>query len=265
VRIKSSLLVCLTAVLAGCAGSSGRPDLPYPAFVDSDSIPDAFLAALPGVRAKLYSSDIRTEAMSARVDLPEQWSGTTGVAPGKALELFVLTGSIEMSGFRLGPGGYAYVPPGSLGFNLSTQDGARVLWFLDEVPESAVIRTPIVLNSGLVDWKAQADGTSRKLLREDPGSGATTWLVRIDADPRAWHVSSVTREGYLLAGRHRLAECWAGEGYVAEYEPGNYFRRPAGTPAGGPDAAVIEQAVWFLREREESDVTSVPDCIASEP
>lgn len=267
VRVKALMLTCLAAALAGCAGNGGRPDLPYPAFVDSDSIPDAFLAALPGVRAKLYSTDMRTEAMSARVELPPDWTGTTGAAPGKALELFVLAGSVEMSGFELRPGGYAYVPPGSLGFNLSTREGAQVLWFLDEVPEAAVIRSPIVLNSGLVDWDTQADGTSRKLLRQDPGSGATTWLVRIDADPRAWRVSSATREGYLVVGQHRLAECWEGEAHVAEYETGNYFRRPAGTPAGGPEAAVIEPSVWFFREREESEVRSVPACPAagSEP
>lgn len=263
--MRASLLTCFVAVLAGCAGSSGRPDLPYPAFVDSESIPDAFLAALPNVRAKLYSSDIRTEAMSARIDLPPEWTGTTGVAPGKALELFVLAGSIEMSGFELGPGGYAYVPPGSLGFNLSTPEGAQVLWFLNEVPETAVIRTPIVLNSGLVDWETQADGTSRKLLRHDPGSGATTWIARIDADPRTWRVSSATREGYLVVGRHRLAECWEGEAQIAEYETGNYFRRPAGTAAGGPDAAVIEPSIWFFREREDGEVRGVPACSAPAP
>lgn len=263
--MKILLLAGFALVLGGCAGSAGRPDLPYPAFVDSESIPDAFLAGLPGVRAKLYASDIRTETMSARVDLPPDWTGTTGAAPGKALELFVLAGSVHMSGFELGPGGYAYVPPGSLGFNLSTLDGARVLWFLSEVPGTAVIRSPIVLNSGLVEWETQADGTSRKLLREDPGSGATTWLARIDADPRAWRVSSATREGYLVAGRHRLAECWQGEPQLAEYETGNYFRRPAGTAAGGPDAAVIETAVWFLREREAGEVRSVPACSQALP
>jgi hypothetical protein len=260
VRLKTLLLAGFIVSFAGCAGSAGRPNLPYPAFVDSDSIPDAFLAGLPGVRAKLYASDMRTEAMSARVDLPPGWTGTSGSAPGKALELFVLAGSVHMSGFELGPGGYAYVPPGSLGFNLSASDGARVLWFLSEVPETAVIRTPIVLNSGLLAWETQSDGTLRKLLREDPGSGATTWLARIDADPRAWRVSSATREGYLVAGRHRLAECWEGEAHLAEYETGNYFRRPAGTPAGGPGATVIETAVWFLREREASEVRSVADC-----
>lgn len=261
-RMKTVLLTGFAVLLAACAGNGGRPDLPYPAFVDSDSIPDAFLAVLPGVRAKLYAGDARTESMSARVDLPVDWTGTTGAAPGKALELFVLAGSIEMSGFELGPGGYAYVPPGSLGFNLSTGEGAQVLWFLNEVPAAAVIRTPIVLNSGLVDWETQSDGTSRKLLREDPGSGATTWLVRLDADPRAWRVSSATREGYLVVGRHRLAECWEGEAYVAEYETGDYFRRPAGTAAGGPEASVVEPSVWFFRERGDSEVKSVPDCPA---
>lgn len=264
-RLKAPLFVLVVILVTGCAANSGRPDLPYPAFVDSDAIPDAFLAALPGVRAKLYSSDMRTEAISARVDLPADWSGTTGAAPGKALELFVLAGSVEMSGFRLGPGGYAYVPPGSLGFNLSTQDGARVLWFLGDVQESAVIRAPIVLNSGLVDWEAQPDGTFRKILRKDPGSGATTWLARVDSDPRAWRVSTATREGYLVAGRHRLAECWAGEAHVAEYETGDYFRRPAGTPAGGPDAAAIQPVVWFLREREAGNARTVPACSAAAP
>ena len=37
-------------LLAACA--SGPPDVPYPAFLSVESLPDMYLASLPGVRAK---------------------------------------------------------------------------------------------------------------------------------------------------------------------------------------------------------------------
>ena len=46
-----SFVVCALALqFAACAPS--QPDVPYPAFVLVDEIPDVFIAGLPGVRAK---------------------------------------------------------------------------------------------------------------------------------------------------------------------------------------------------------------------
>ncbi|MDJ0940410.1 MAG: hypothetical protein QNJ00_11670 [Woeseiaceae bacterium] len=251
----------LLASIAACAASNKKPDVPYPAYVVSDDLPDIFLAALPGVRAKEYTSDMRTRSTSNRVDLPADWSGTTGGAPGKSIEIFVLDGTLSFSDFELGPGGYAYVPPGSLGFRLETEGGARILYALDDVDDSSVIRTPIILDSDLVAWTERSPGYYEKELRKDPGSGARTWLERIDpgvAIPLT--SSSAAREGYLVLGQYQHAECVDGLPEAGEYLPGGYFRRPEGAVNGGAGSAAVVSSVWFLRERKEGEVSPQTTC-----
>ena len=40
----------ISFILAGCA--AGPAQLPYPAFVDVNELPDVFIAGMPGIRAK---------------------------------------------------------------------------------------------------------------------------------------------------------------------------------------------------------------------
>lgn len=261
--LRAAFLLCALvtcALVAGCAGGNPQNDVPYPAFVVSDELADAFIAVLPGVRAKPFASDIRSGALSARVDIPADWQGTTGGATGKALEIFVLAGSLRLSDFELGPGGYAYVPPGSLGFRLASDDGARLLYFLEEPDAAAVIRSPIILDSGRLDWEPVANGVHRRMLREDPGSG-NTWLVRVapGADLR-WQSSSAGVEGYLVAGALAWSECVAGEVVTGNYAPGGYFRRPAGRVHGGPASSAEVESVWFFREQARGEVSDETGC-----
>lgn len=236
-------------LVAGCA--SGPPKIPYPAFVQADELVDVFLASLPGVRAKQFSGDPQTRRTTNRIDLPPDWQGTTGAAPGKLLEIFVLSGELDVGDVSLGAGGYAHVPPGSFGFNLRTDSGARILYFLDDVDPLAMIRSPVILDSHLVDWQAtEADGIAIKELRSDPGNGARTWLVRISPGASIpWQSSTVIREGYLASGQYQHSECVLGEVHTSIYTPGGYFYRPAGAVNGGPDARALTESVWVLRER----------------
>lgn len=256
--------LAVLALLASCATPDVKPDLPYPAFANADELPDIFMAALPGVRGKQFVRDIRTRASSNRIDLPAAWRGTTGGNAGKSLEIFVLEGRLRLSDFELGPGGYAYVPAGAIGFRLETDSGARVLYFLDDQPTGAVIQTPIILDSGLLDWDAIGDGISIKELRYDPGSGATTWLQLVEpgAVPR-WESSASMREGYLVRGQYTHSECDQGEEATWEYLPGGYFRRPAGVLNGGPESGATVDSVWFLREFTGGGVYEADRCVAT--
>jgi hypothetical protein len=246
--------------LAGCA-SNKPPKLPYPAFIVTDDIPDIFLAALPGVRAKQYVGDMRTRTTSNRIDIPPEWSGTTGGSPGKSLEIYVLSGDLNLSDFELGPGGYAYVPPGSLGFRLDSESGAQILYFLDDVPPSSVIRAPLILDSELVHWTESSAGLYTKELRADPGSGSRAWLARIDpAAAISYTSSSAAREGYLVSGQYTHSECLLGEPQTWEYLPGGYFRRPKDIVNGGPGSAATVSSVWFLRERKPGVETEAAAC-----
>ena len=256
------IFLLMTVLLSGCATSPEPPA--YPSFVITDELPDLFLATLPGVRAKEFAGDARTRSVSNRIDLPEAWAGTTGGAPGKALEIFVLAGELKLADISLTRGGYAYVPPGSLGFNMQTDEGARVLYFLNDVDADSVIGTPMILDSDLVDWKpTDTVGVFEKELRLDPGSKERTWLVRYEVDAQIpWQSSSAMLEGYLVSGQFQDSECVTGGPYTDIYLPGGYFRRPANAVHGGPDAKAILESIWFLRERRASSTNLNVSCVA---
>lgn len=248
-KLRVVLTLVLAAFVAACASTAGAPA--YPAFVVSDEIPDRFLAALPGVLAKEYAGDMRTRSVSNRIDLPAGWSGTTGGAPGKALEIFVLSGDLSLADIDLSKGGYAFVPPGSLGFNMVSDGGAQILWFLSDFDSDAAIQAPLILDSDLVNWQASDRvGIFTKDLRVDPGSGERTWLMRYETGADIpWQSSSTQLEGYLMSGQFQDSECVAGLPYTDLYLPGGYFRRPPEAVHGGPEAMVLEESVWFMRQR----------------
>jgi len=239
----------LVLFLASCA--SGPPKMPYPVFIQADELEDIFLASLPGIRGKQFSGNPQTRRTSNRIDLPQGWQGTTGGAPGKLLEIYVLSGDLRVGDVDLQAGGYAHVPPGSFGFNLNTSEGARILYFLDDVDPLAMIQSPVILDSRLVNWApTDIQGVVIKELRFDPGNGARTWLLRIS--PGAvlpWQSSSVIREGYLASGNYQHSECASGEINTWTYTTGGYFYRPAGTVNGGPESKAITESTWVLRER----------------
>lgn len=257
-----SVLAASGLMLVACA--SGPPKTPYPAFVQVDELPDVFMAELPGIRAKQFGGDTDLRTAANRVDMPPAWQGTTGASPGKSLELFVLSGELLVADLKLGPGGYAYLPSGTLGFNLGTASGARVLYFLDDVDPRAVIQTPLILDSRLVGWDpAPTPGLWIKELRADPGSSAKTWLLRIEPGASlGWERIATYREGYLLRGAYQHSECVEGEVLTWQYTPGGYFRRPPGTINGGPDAGAANESVWFLREPAAAEATPVAGCVA---
>lgn len=262
-RLTLAAVVAAAGIASGCA--SGPTPPAYPAFVQVDALSDQFLASLPGIRAKQFAGNEETRSAGYRIDLPRDWQGTTGGAPGHSLELFVLAGSLHLADIELGPGGYVYVPPGSLGFNVETDAGARVLWFNDAVAPEAMIRTPIILDSGLVEWQpGSVAGTAERELRRDPGSGARTWLVRVEPGAELpFESASTAREGYLVEGRFRETECVAGEPYTAVYAAGGYFDRPPFAVHGGPAAGALSPAVWLLRQQEHAARTSHPGCPAA--
>ena len=249
-------------VLVSCVSP---PGLPYPAFIRTDDLADVFLAPLPGVRAKRYAEDYPTQTGRYRVDVPPDWSGTSGGMPQAALELFVLEGELEVGDMKLIPGGYAYLPSGSLGFRLASASGARLLLFMSAEPAGTVIQSPLILDGVEASWRETAPGVSIRVLRFDPGSGARTWLRRTttQATP-VWRTSSVTREAYLVSGAHTMSECVNGDVRTGDYGPGGYFRRPPNTSYGGGDTAVARESIWFLRELSAGRVVETGACVGAE-
>lgn len=247
--IRGFLFLALAWQMTACAPS--QPDVPYPAFVRVDEIPDVFIAGLPGVRAKgLVGANSDSVGGGYRIDLPSSWQGTSGASPDKTLEIFVIEGELSVADVALKRGGYAYLPPGTLGFKLKSSTGARILYFLDDIETSAVIRTPLILESGVIDWEQSGiAGVAVKELRADPGSGARTWLQRVEPGAKIpWQSSTANREGYLVVGNYTHSECVGSEVATDVYFAGGYVYRPAHSINGGPDSFAATTSIWFFRE-----------------
>lgn len=257
--------VLLSALMLLAACASGPPKLPYPAFIQADELSDMFMATLPGVRGKQLAGDPQTRRTSNRIDLPPAWKGTSGGVPGRSMEIFVVEGLLTIADIELPPGGYAFLPAGSLGFNMQSAEGARILYFVNDADPESIIRSPIIIDAGLLDWEPTAmSGIATKVLRSDPGNGAKTWLLRIESGSSVpWQRSSALREGYLLRGNYQHSECVLGVVQTGQYMQGGYFYRPADTVNGGPMSGGETDAVWFLRETQLGKETIVPACEAA--
>jgi hypothetical protein len=261
------LWMCLgAAVLAATGCASGPRGVPYPAFIQAEELDGAFHAGLPGTRAKGFAGDFRTGRFSALLLLPEQWRWNTGAAPGKSVEIYVLVGEITLGDLALRPGNFAYLPPGSTGLSMSTLRGAQVLYFLNDASPDAVIQTPLFMSRDVVPWEPLTDdpmdaGLQVKELRHDPGSGARTYLLKVDPGATlSWQKSSVTTEGFLLSGDYRHSECINGKVITGDYSPGGYFERPANVVNGGGLSGSSEGAVWLIRTMARANVTTVEKC-----
>jgi len=246
--------------LTGCGAST--PPIPYPAFIDVNALDNVFLAGLPGARAKQLAGDPRSRRSSNRVMLPESWQFTTGASPIQSVEIFVLAGEIQLGEFALGPGGYAHLPAGTSGFQMASEAGAYILYFLDATDDAAVIETPLIASSDLLEWESAGVGLMIKELRFDPGSGARTWLLKVEPEAvRQWQRSSQVLEGYLLSGTLTESECVFGTVVTDEYRTGGYFYRSAGALSGGPESVATSEAVWFLRVPGYDQIEALPDCV----
>lgn len=259
------MLTCACLVLTACASST--PELPYPAFIQADELPDIFMAGLPGIRAKRFAGNSETRRSSNMLTLPADWSFTTGGLPDKSVEIYVLAGTVTLGEFALQPGSYAYVPDGSTGVPMRTESGAQILYFLDDANPASVIQTPIISSRDILPWQNLSDdpndfALSIKELRADPGSGARTWLLRIDPGASLpWQSLSVVEEGFMVEGNYQHSECVDGEVATAIYTRGGYYHRPPGSVNAGPESNAIETSVWFIRIQSDGEITKHDSCL----
>lgn len=248
--------------LASCASA---PTPAYPAFISVPELPDSFVASLPGVRSKQLAGNSETRQSSQLLTLPPDWEFTTGGFPDKSVEIYVIVGSIRLGGIDMSAGGYAYLPSGTAGVSMTTDGGANVLYFIDDALPDSVIQTPLIVSRDLMTWESSDSidgfGLSEKVLREDPGSGARTWLLRIDPGASIpFQRSTASEEGFLLEGQYRHAECVAGEAIGGDYVLGGYFLRPADAVNGGPESAATVPSVWYLRRTVGGETEVVAGC-----
>ena len=153
--------------------------------------------ALPGfgrgLRFKMLSLDATSGACSLKLALAARFRQDGGFSRS-ALELYVLSGSLELGRHRHGAGSYLYVPRGVALPELRSARGAEALAFYNDGPPSLVPSDsdhPDGERLGLsaidahqdLAWRppgeqpADAPGVLVKLLRTDPVTGACTRLV----------------------------------------------------------------------------------------
>lgn len=268
-KVFRALRQCLVAAacvsLAACAAS--QPKVPYPAFVQADETQDIFLAELPGIRAKQFAGDANSDRSSNLLLLPADWDFSTGAAPNKSVEIFVLAGEIELGDLTLRQGGYAWLPAGSTGTNIRSRAGAELLYFFNSFDERSTIQVPLINSVDAGRWKPLSDdpedfGLSVLELRSDPGSGARTWLLKIDSvAQQPWQSYSVAVEGFLVSGNYQHSECVAGVPVTGIYTTGGYFLRAPGAVNGGPDAVSTGTSIWFLRSMSKGERTIHGACV----
>jgi hypothetical protein len=268
---KACRIAGLGSILAFAACASGPSETPYPSFIQSNTLPETFIAGLPGVSAIVLAGNPDTRRASIHMSLPPGWSFSTGAEPGKSVEMYILAGDVHIGEFTLSPGSYAYLPSGTTGLQMSTDEGASLLYFLDREIRSSVIRTPMLLSRDILTWQPVSDdpndiGVSFKELRFDPGSGARTSLLRIESGAtRPWVKSSVSEEGFLLEGSYQHSECVEGEELTDIYTPGGFYNRPAGAINGSPLSGGVGTAVWLVRTRSFVETVVVEACVTAEP
>ena len=112
--------------------------------MQADELEDTFMASLPGARAKQLAGDPQTRHSSNRIEIPRDWKGTSSGVPGRSMVIFVIRGEMTIAGISLGGGGCAYLPAGSLEFNIVSDAGAQILYFVNAADPDAMIRSPII-------------------------------------------------------------------------------------------------------------------------
>ncbi len=198
---------------------------PHVEFVQATDVPAEPVRdrGFAGTTRRLLSADDADGAWTGLVRCDPAWQGMLG-GHSRPTELYVLRGSVELEGRRLGPGGYAYHPGTGL-TPLAASDGALLLTMVE--PEGERDGGVEVMDPLRVRYRPSgrhADippGIVNKLLRIDPVTGDETWIAAVVpgwTETRA-EIHPTVEECLMIRGDILLG----GRGAMG---PGSYFWRP---------------------------------------
>jgi hypothetical protein len=210
---------------------------------------DGAACGRPGTRLKLLSEDADTGAVSCIASCPACWSAADGVLAVDE-EIYILDGSLTISGTTYREDGYAFLPAGYARTNVGSPEGVTFLSFLSGPigPGSAAQFDPRRLvqvdltegawegdfaKFGLDAMKARA---RMRVLRDDPLTGENTYITATTPfmAGKGAERHPVVQEFYLLWGE--LA------GNTGIMQAGAYCFRPPmvkHAPYGSRSGAVI--------------------------
>jgi len=232
-----------------------RPHIEFTEWSDvpAEPVADGIFA---GIERRLLSADDRDVDHTALGHLPAGWSGAlSGPSP---IELFCLTGSLELAGRRLRPGCYAHVPSGTLDARLTASEAADVLIMVEpERPAQAGAQVE-VRDQADIAWHMpgpnpdRAQGITIKLFREDPESGDWTWVSAVVPGwlSRRAEVHPTIEECFMIRGDILLGD----RGVM---HAGSYFWRPPLVEHGPMYSR--DGAFFFFRTKGGSLTTTFVD------
>jgi hypothetical protein len=191
-------------------------------------------------RARTLSHDHQNGAATDLVSFPSGWSVGVGYFSAD-IEIFVLEGQLQIGPYRLKQHSYAYIPAGVCCGPWKAQSLTNVLWMPSascQFTVSSEHSNDVHLNryipsidTSALPWSGTITpgfppGAMRKVLRTDPNTGASTWLLGVLPQ---WHdnrveIHPVVEEAYLVIGDMKTP--------LGAMTPGSYFWRPAHIPHG---------------------------------
>ncbi len=199
-----------------------------------------------GVTVRTLSEDDETGACSLVLNFPAGWQRHQAGYNQAAEELFILQGDFVIDDTRYTTNCYTYLPAGMLTTKAETgPDGCTILAMYDgrprfiaanaSLPDTKTHQYVKLLDTKEMSWRGPHGageqpselGIMVKILRQDPQSGATSWLLGILPGWREnrKEVHPVVEESYKLTGDMLL-------GPRGLMTPGCYFWRPPGVEHG---------------------------------
>jgi len=202
--------------------------------------------ALPGILGeldcKVLSMDDTNGSCSVILRYPAGWTRPSTEHLTSSHEFLVLDGAIEINGQHYGMDTYAYLPPGFARTTTSSENGAVILTFFAQNPETLSgnkeieedPNAPTIPYINLHDIEWSVDGIdpdvvrgrhiAHKRLRHNPVTGDTTFVLEASPHfhPEGWKEKELyhpcVEEMYLLSGDIR--------GPQGIINAGGYFWRP---------------------------------------
>ncbi len=199
-----------------------------------------------GVTARILSEDDETGGCSLVLNFPANWQRDYQGYNLAAEEIFILNGDFTIDDTAYAASCYTYIPAGMLTHKASAgPNGCTILAMYDVRPRFIASQTPLpevkadqyinFYNTVEMPWRGpHGDGEQPsefgimvKILREDPETHATSWMMGILPGWREnrKEVHPVVEESFKLTGDMLL-------GPRGLMTPGSYFWRPPGVEHG---------------------------------
>ena len=211
------------------------------------------IAGIEGsVEARILSTDLRGSS-TRLVRLRSGWgSGLVGAFTAD-VELFVVSGAVQIGSHRLATCDYGAFRQGSLAPGLRVvEDGLALLMTSAPVRyDTSASGTAATAHVGLAserEWAPISELPGRHVKHLGPGPAGDVWIGWSEGWDNAegpWHRHPCHEECFVVAGELTLRE--SPSETVHQAGPGSYFFRPAETPHAGPGSRCDETSLTFHR------------------